>query len=206
MVNAIRLLSTPIRKILRLPLVQLAIVFLLVLAMQAADDGTPLGEAFTALDKLVDSSVGAVAAYFPMKSLTKSFLMVGVTIGYVYLVLWVILSLARIGVRFIVVLVGRQNIFWLRSAIARERGIGAYRAWLPLEKIRPADIPQHVWEEKYAWPRNDLPPYPPLLQRAARGTLAYFGLLLLIAAMLQAFTRWPALSWLSDIARRAVGL
>jgi hypothetical protein len=206
MINVIRLLSAPFRKLLRFPLVQLAIVFFLILAMQAADDGTPLGEAFDALDKLVDSSVGAVAATFTMKSLTKSFLAVGITIAYVYLAFWLILSLVRLAVRLVVDFIGRKNIFWLRSAIARERGIGAYRAWLPLEKIRPHDIPQHLWEEKYAWPRNDVPPYPPLIQRIARETLVYFGLLMLVAAFLQAFTRWPALSWLMEVARKAIGL
>jgi hypothetical protein len=206
MINMIRWLSAPIRKLLRFPLVQLAIVLFLVLVMQAADDGTPLGEAFNALDKLVDLSVGAVAANFPIKSLTKSFLSVGVTIAYVYLALWVILSLARIAARLIADFIGRQNIFWLRSAIARERGIGAYRAWLPLEKIRPTDTPQHVWEERYAWPRNNLPPYPPLLQRTVRGALVYLGLLLFVATMLQAFTRWAVLDWLVEIAKRAIGI
>ena len=32
--------------------------------------------------------------------------------------------------------------FGLRNAIARERGIAAYRAWLPFERIRPVNIPQ----------------------------------------------------------------
>ena len=206
MITVIRLLSAPFRRLLKFPLVQLAIVFFLVLAMQTADDGTALGEAFNALDKLVDSSIGAIAANFSMKSLTKSFLAVGITIAYVYAAFWLIFSLARIAVRLTIDFIGRNNVFWLRSAIARERGVGAYRAWLPLEKIRPAEISSHAWEEKYAWPRNNLPPYPPLVQRIARATLVYLGLLLLVAAILQAFTRWPALSWLVEIARRAVGL
>jgi len=37
---------------------------------------------------------------------------------------------------------GLTNFLWLRNTIARERGIAAYRAWLPLERIRPADCPQ----------------------------------------------------------------
>ena len=150
MINAIRLLSAPFRRLLKFPLVQLGIVFFLVLAMQSADEGTVLGEAFTALDKLVELSVGALAANFSMKSLTKSFLSVGITLAYVYVAFWLILSLGRIIVRLIIDFIGSNNILWLRSAIARERGIGAYRAWLPLEKIRPAGIPQHIWEERYA--------------------------------------------------------
>ena len=42
--------------------------------------------------------------------------------------------------RIVVDLIGRNNLFWLRSAIARERGIAAYRAWLPFEQIRPATV------------------------------------------------------------------
>ena len=205
MVNTIRLLLAPIRRFLRFPLVQLAIVFLLVVAMQTANDNSPLGKAYSALDQLVSSSVEAVAATFTMKSLTKSFLAVGITIAYAYLALWLILALARAAIRLMTDFIGRKNIFWLRSAIARERGIGAYRAWLPLEKIRPADVPQRVWEERYAWPADNSPPYPPLIQQIARGTLAYIGLLLLVATLLQAFTRWPALSWLAEIGRKVIG-
>ena len=38
--------------------------------------------------------------------------------------------------------VARRNMFGLTNVIARQRGIAAYRAWLPLERIRPAHIPQ----------------------------------------------------------------
>jgi hypothetical protein len=48
--------------------------------------------------------------------------------------------------------------FYLRSAIARKRGITAYRAWVPFERIRPAHIPQEKWEATYAWPPNNGPP------------------------------------------------
>jgi len=41
---------------------------------------------------------------------------------------------------------GGSNLFGLRNAIARERGIAAYRAWVPLERIRPVSIPQEKWE------------------------------------------------------------
>lgn len=202
----IKVLSTPVRWLLRFPLVQLAVVIFLILVMQAADDRTALGEAFGALDRLVDSSIGAVSALFTVKSFTKSWLTFGFMIGYVYLACWLIFSIARIGVRLLVDFVGRQNILWLRSTIARERGIGAYRAWLPLEKIRPAQIPQPVWEATYAWPRNNEPPYPPLLQRVLRGTAAYLGAFLLLAILLQVFTPVPALSWLADVLKRIVGL
>jgi hypothetical protein len=47
--------------------------------------------------------------------------------------------------------VGWSNLFGLRNAIAPERGIAAYRAWVPFERIRPASIPQEKWEETFAW-------------------------------------------------------
>jgi hypothetical protein len=201
----IKLLSTPIRKLLRFPLFQFGIVIFLILVMQAANEQTVLGETFNALDRIVDSSVAAASAIFTVKSFTKSWLTFGFMIGYVYLACWLIFSLARIGTRLLVDFIGRKNVFWLRSTIARERGIGAYRAWVPLEKIRPAQVPQQVWEETYAWPRDNKPPYPPLVRRTLRAIVAYFGLVLLVATLLQAFTPLPALGWLFDLVKRAVG-
>jgi hypothetical protein len=127
----IKVLSTPVRWLLRFPLVQLAVVIFLILVMQAADDRTALGEAFGALDRLVDSSIGAVSALFTVKSFTKSWLTFGFMIGYVYLACWLIFSIARIGVRLLVDFVGRQNILWLRSTIARPRhwSISRLVAW-----------------------------------------------------------------------------
>lgn len=202
----IKVLSSPVRWLLRFPLVQFGVVIFLILVMQAADDGTVLGETFGALDRLVDSSIGAISALFTVKSFTKSWLTFGLMIGYVYLACWLIFSVARIGFRLLIDFVGRRNILWLRSAIARERGIGAYRAWLPLEKIRPADIPQPKWEETYAWPRNNQAPYPPLPQRALRGVAVYLAAFLLLAVLLQMLTPLPALSWLADVSRRIVHL
>ncbi len=201
----IKLLSTPIRKLLRFPLFQFGIVVFLILVMQAANEQTVLGEAFNALDRIVDSSVGAVSALFTVRSFTKSWLTFGFMIGYVYLACWLIFSLARIAIRSLVDFIGRKNIFWLRSAIAHERGIGAYRAWLPLERIRPTNVSQHAWEETYAWPRDDKPPYPPLARRVLRVIGAYLGLFLLVVMLLQAFTPLPALEWLVDLFKRAAG-
>jgi len=201
----IKLLSTPIRKLLRFPLFQFGIVVFLILVMQAASEQTVLGEAFNALDKIVDASVGAASAIFTVRSFTRSWLTFGFMIGYVYLACWLIFSLARIGIRFLVDFIGRKNVLWLRSAIARERGIGAYRAWLPLERIRPTQVSQHLWEETYAWPRNDKPPYPPFPQRTLRAIAAYLGLFLLVAILLQVFTPLPALGWLVDLLKRTAG-
>ena len=93
----------------------------------------------------------------------------------------------------------RKNAFSLTNAIARERGIAAYRAWLPLERIRPAEIPQAVWEERFAWPADDRPPYPPLSHRILRAVVIYLVFALVLAALLQAFTPFPALTWLGRL-------
>jgi len=100
---------------------------------------------------------------------------------------------------------GRRNIFWLRSTIARDRGIEAYRAWLPLEKIRPTQVRQQEWEETYAWPRDNKPPYPPFPQRALRTIAAYLGAFLILIVLLQVFTPLPALAWLVDALKRTAG-
>jgi len=91
----IKLLSAPIRKLLRFPLVQFAIVVFLILVMQAADEQTALGKVFNALDKIVDDSVRTTSAIFTVKSFTKSWLTFGFMIGYVYLAIWLIFSLMR---------------------------------------------------------------------------------------------------------------
>ena len=134
----IKLFTAPIRSIVRFPLVQLALVIVLITFLQAADDKSFLGYIFNLLDALVDSSVKIVSAIFNVKTFTRSWLTSGLMIAYVYLACLLILSFVRLMLGAGVDLVGRSNAFWLRSAIARERGIAAYRAWLPLERIRPA--------------------------------------------------------------------
>jgi hypothetical protein len=89
--------------------------------------------------------------------------------------------------------------FWLRNAIARERGIIAYRAWVPLENIRPTNIRQEEWEEKFAWPANNEPPYRPLVQRMVRGALGYLVVFIIVVVLLQVLTPFPALTWLGEL-------
>jgi hypothetical protein len=202
----IRLLSAPIRSFLRFPLFQFAVVVVLILLLQGADGRSVLGQIFDGLDKLVDSTVSMFSAVFTVKSFTKSWLTFGFMIAYVYLACWLILSMARVATRGIADVAGRRNLLWLRNAIARERGIGAYRAWVPLERIRPDHIPQREWEERYAWPPDNKPPYPPLRQRMLRAAVSYVAVCLIAAALLQAFTPFPALSWLRELAEAALGL
>ena len=201
-----KLITAPIRSIVRFPLFQLAVVVAVILLLQAADDNSAFGQIFYGLDKLVDLTVRSLSAVFNVKSFTKSWLTSGFMIAYVYLACLLILSLLRVTIRVAVDLVGRTNAFWLRNAIARERGIEAYRAWVPLERIRPADIPQEKWEETFAWPANNKPPYQPLWQRMVRGVIGYVLVVPVAAVALQVFTPFPGLAWLSELIKMLFGL
>ena len=194
----IKLLAAPIRSLVRFALFQLAVVVAVITLLQAADDRSAFGQIFNGLDKLVDSTVRLVSAIFNVKTFTRSWLTSGIMIAYVYLACLLILSFVRLMLGAGVDLVGRSNAFWLRSAIARERGIAAYRAWLPLERIRPAHVPQEKWEETFAWPANNKPPYPPLAHRILRTTISYVIVVVGAAVLLQLFTPFPVASWLEQ--------
>jgi hypothetical protein len=199
----IKLIAAPIRSIVRFPLFQLAVVVALILLLQAADDKSTLGQIFNGLDKLLESSVGLLTAIFDLKSFTKSWLTTGFWIAYVYFACFLILSLVRVTIRAVVDFVGRSNAFGLRNAIARERGIAAYRAWLPFERIRPVNIPQEKWEETFAWPADNKPPYPPLVQRVLREVISYIVVVLVAAVLLQLFTPFPVLTWFGKLTKIA---
>jgi hypothetical protein len=201
----IKLLAAPIRSIVRFPLFQLAVVVAVIMLLQAADDKSAFGQIFNGLDKLVDSTVRLFSAVFNVKSFTKSWLTSGFMIAYVYLACLLILSLVRVTIRAVVDFVGWSNAFGLRNAIARERGIAAYRAWVPFERIRPANIPQETWEEAFAWPANNKPPYPPLAQRMLRRVTSYTAVVLVAAILLQVFTPFSVLAWLGKLTKMLVG-
>jgi hypothetical protein len=200
----IRFISAPIRAIARFPLFQLALVVAIILWLQAADDATARGYLFNTLDRLVDSTVQIFGSIFSIRSFTKSWLTSGFWIAYVYLACLLMLYVLRAIGRLIVELIARSNLLGLRTLIARERGIGAYQAWLPLERIRPSDIPQGVWEERFAWPADNNPPYRPLIQRVALTLLSYAIGLTLIAIALEQFA--PTIfNWLAGIANAIIG-
>jgi hypothetical protein len=111
----------------------------------------------------------------------------------------------RFIIRVAVDLIGQHNAFWLRNAIARERGIAAYRAWVPFERIRPANIPQERWEEAFAWPADNKPPYPPLAQRMLLGVIFNVAVVLAAAVALQVFTPFPVLTWLGALTKMLLG-
>jgi hypothetical protein len=157
------------------------------------------GRIFDGLDKLVDATVRLCSGLFQVKSFTRSWLTLGLMIAYVYLICLLILFLMRLALRMTVDLLGWSNVLGLRNAIAKERGIAAYRAWLPLERIRPADVPQEQWEETFAWPANNKPPYPPLPYRFLRALASYLLLFLAAVLLLQLFSPFPALSWLGSL-------
>jgi hypothetical protein len=192
----IKLISAPIRSLIRFPLVQFAIVIGLILWLQAADDKSIWGRIFSGLDGLVEATVETISAILTVKSFTRSWLTFGFMIAYVYLAGLVILWLVRLMVVAAVDFVARYNLLYLRNAIARERGIGAYRAWVPFERIRPPEIPQREWEEAFAWPANNKPPYPPLGHRLLRGIFLYAALVIIVAVLLQFFTPFPILTWI----------
>jgi hypothetical protein len=200
----IRFLSAPIRGIARFPLFQLALAVGIILWLQAADDGTPRGYIFGSLDKLVDSTVQLFASVFSIRSFTKSWLTSGFLIAYVYLACLLMLFLLRALIRLIVEVTARSNLFGLRTIIARERGIGAYQAWLPLERIRPANIPQVVWEERFAWPADNKPPYRPLIQRVMLALLSYAVGVFLIGLVIEQFA--PTIfTWLVEFIKGLIG-
>jgi hypothetical protein len=200
----IKLLIAPIRRVVNFPLFQLMAAVAVILLLQAADSRSAFGEIFSALDLLVDLTVRLCASIFEVKSFTKSWLTSGFMIAYVYIAGLLIVFLVKAVIRAAVELVARSNAFGLRNAIARERGIAAYRAWLTLERIRPAHIAREKWEERFAWPADEKPPYPPLTHRVVRAIVTYLAVVLTIAALLQAFTPFPALTWLGKTARMLV--
>ena len=200
----IRLIAAPIRAIVRFPLFQLAIVVLIILFLQAASDQSVWGHIFNTLDAITEKTVTLCAQLFEVKSFTRSGLTAGLMIGYVYLVCLFILFVLRLLFRAIVDLVGWSNAFGLRNAIARERGIAAYRAWVPFERIRPATVSQAQWEATFAWPPGDRPPYPPFAQRIARGALSYLTVAVGIAVLLQVFTPFPVITWLGRALHNAM--
>jgi hypothetical protein len=193
----IKLITAPIRGLVRFPLVQFAIVIGIILWLQAADDKSMFGQIFAGLDKLVESTLQTISAIFTVKSFTRSWLTFGFMIAYVYLAGSLMLWLARLLIRAAVDFAGCHNLLYLRSVIARERGIGAYRAWVPLERIRPADISQRDWEEAFAWPADNKPPYPPLGHRMLRAALFYAVTIVIAACLLQFLTPFPVLTWIT---------
>jgi hypothetical protein len=207
-VSLIRLLAAPIQRVVRFPLFQLAVVAIIILFLQAADDASLAGYLFRALDRLVAATMGLVGTMVGVKTFTQSALIIVFMIGYVYLACLVIFYLLRMLGRWFIDRAARGSV-WLRNSLARERGIAAYRAWEPLERIRPPEIPQEKWEEKYAWPANNKPPYPPLVRRVLWWIASYVMVILIFAALLQFFTPIPALGWLfaglEGLARLATG-
>jgi hypothetical protein len=198
----VKLLASAVRRIIRFPLVQLALVVTLILLLQNADDDSLPGRMFAALDGLVDSTLRLISAAFTVKSFTRSWLTFSFMIAYVYLGCLLILHIFGVLIAGLVHLVALTNVLGLRNAIARERGIAAYRAWLPFERIRPAHVPQSEWEEKFAWPPGDRPPYPGLARRVLAEIAGYVVLLALTAMLLQIFTPIPAVTWAIELIRR----
>jgi len=196
----IRLFAAPFRRLANSRLVQLAAVVAIILLLDRyAFDYAALRPIAEGLKNASTATVQFFSEFFRIGILTDPVLEVGVMIAYAYAVCLLIFVLLRFATRKTVDVVGRSNFLWLRSAIARERGIAAYDAWLPLERIRPPDCPQDKWEEQYAWPADNKPPYPPLPQRLLRAVASWVLVIGAVAVLLQLLTPFPVLSWLRGL-------
>jgi hypothetical protein len=196
----IRLIVAPIRRLASSRLVQLGIVVALILLLENfSGNRAGLSQLADALDKAVDGTVQFISDHLlRLRTFSRSLLTDSVMVVYVYVICLLIFTVVRYAVRLLLDFAGLTNFLWLRNTIARERGIAAYRAWLPLERIRPHDCPQEVWEEQFAWPKDDKPPYPPLHWRILREVSAYVILIVLLAVLIQLFTPFPVLTWIGQ--------
>ncbi len=202
----IRLLTAPIRRIVNSRLFQLAVVVTIILLLDHYSyDYAGLMPIAEGLKKSVTGTVDLFSKYFRVGILTDPVLQVGLMIAYVYIICLVIFFLLRRAIRRLIDLVGWSNFLWLRSTIARERGIAAYRAWEPLERIRPADCPQAQWEEQFAWPADNKPPYPPWPQRLLHSVISYVAVFAVIAIVFQLFTPFPVLTWIGHLFNAPTG-
>ena len=195
--GVIRLIAAPIRRIANSRIFQLALVIAIILSLDHYSyDYAVLRPMADGLKGLVTATVQLCSQYFRVGILTDPALQVGLMIAYVYIICVFAFFLLRLVIAFIIDVIGLSNFLWLRSAIARERGIAAYQAWLPLERIRPRQIPQDKWEETFAWPADNQPPYPPLRRRIARAVVTYALVLGGAAILVQLFTPFPVLTWI----------
>jgi len=194
----LKLLARAVGRIFRFPLVQLLLVVAVILLLQSADETSLFGRLFTGLDRLVESTIGLLSDIFVVRAFSRSWLTFSLMICYVYLICLIILYILRLIAAGIVLVVARTNAFGLRNPIARERGIAAYRAWLPFERIRPSHISQKEWEETFAWPADNKPPYPSLARRMLTEIAGYVVLAVLAVILLQLFTPFPAVTWIAE--------
>src|SRR5262249_44539415 len=111
----IKLLTVPLRSIVRFPLFQLAVVVGAILFLQAGDDKSARGQIFNGLDELVESAVALFSAAFKVKSFTKSWLTTSFWIAYVYLACLLILALLRLVISKVVDFIGWSNLLGLRN-------------------------------------------------------------------------------------------
>jgi hypothetical protein len=201
----IRLLTAPFRRLLHFSPVQFIIVVGVILLLEYQDSKTIGGVVYGWLDDLVSASLDGLARLVEIRSFTRSFLTVGLMIAYGYVVLWLVLEIARRLIRRFLDFAGRENLFGLRNMIARERGIEAYRAWEPFERIRPDHIPQLAWEQQFAWPPDNKPPYPTLWRRFLFTTASWLIAIIIIAGLLQIYTPFHVVSWAAAAGRALLG-
>jgi len=93
---------------------------------------------------------------------------------------------------------GWSNFLCCGNSIARERGIAAYRAWLPLEAHKAGRLPASGMGGRVRLAGEQRAALPPLPQRILHGASlhAVFGG---AAVLLQYFTPFPVLTWLRGL-------
>jgi hypothetical protein len=130
--DAIRLIVAPVRRVANSRVFQVALVIAIILSLDHYSyDYAVLGSIAYGLKDLVTATVQLCSQYVRVGILTDPVLQVGLMIAYVYIACLIAFFLLRLATAFIIDLIGSSNFLWLRTAIARERGIAAYRAWLP---------------------------------------------------------------------------
>jgi hypothetical protein len=105
----VRSLAASFRRIIRLPLVQFALVIAIVLFLQAADEHSLPGRLFDQLDRLVEATVQLCSSLFSVRSVTRSGLTLCFSIAYAYLALAILFVFLSVLGRGLVDLVGWSN-------------------------------------------------------------------------------------------------
>ena len=123
--DAIRLIVAPVRHVANSRVFQVALVIAIILSLDHYDYAV-LGSIAYGLKDLVTATVQLCSQYVRVGILTDPVLQVGLMIAYVYIVCLVTFFLLCLATAFIIDLIGSSNFLWLRSTIARERGIAAY--------------------------------------------------------------------------------
>jgi hypothetical protein len=79
-----------------------------------------------------------------------------------------------------------------RNAIARERGIAAYRAWVPFERIRPDNIPRRKNGKRHLLGRQQQTTLPSASATHTARVISYVAVILVAAVLLRSLLLCPS--------------